>query len=198
LGFGHVIPVLITLAACAGSLSLPGDDAEALLIIMASLAAPGEERLAFVEERQSPLFDETIIVSGYLERLSDDTLVKVIEEPLPRRLSLGPEIVRVESAGRTRETSISRHPALAGLRSGMIGLIDRDAVELLRVFQPSVEDGEDGWRLELLPREKKIARNLKRLVVHGCGETLIAVDVWLADGTVEHMQFVVPRSGGAE
>ena len=193
-----MIPVLITLAACAGSLSLPGDDAEALSMIMASLAAPGEERLAFVEERQSPLFDEIVTVSGYLERLSDDTLVKVIEEPLPRRLSLGAERVTVESAGRTVETSISRHPALAGLRSGLIGLIDRDAVSLLRVFQPSVEDGENGWRLELLPREKRVARNLRRLVVHGCGETLISVEVWLADGTIEQMRFVVPGSGGTE
>jgi hypothetical protein len=186
------------MAACAGALALPGDDAEALSMIMASLAVQEQDRLDFVEERQSPLFDETVTVRGYLERLSDDTLVKVIEEPVPRRLSLGKELVMVESGGRARETSISRHPALAGLRSGLIGLIDRDAEALLRVFQPSVEDGVDGWWLELVPREAKIARKLERLMVQGCGETLISVEVWLADGTVERMRFVTPGSSGIE
>lgn len=193
-----MIPVLITLAACAGSLMVPDDNVEALSMIMSSLAVPGDERLAFVEERQSPLFEAAVVVRGYLERQGGDTLVKVIEEPVPRQLTLGPELVTVESAGRVREMSISRYPALGGLRSGLIGLINRDAGALLRVFEPSVEYGEEAWRLELLPREKKIARHLRRLVVHGCGESLSSVEVWLSDGTIEKMQFVAPRSGGNE
>jgi hypothetical protein len=193
-----MIAALVTLAACAGSLTLPGDDVDAMSMIMSSLAMPGQEKLVFVEERQSPLFDEIVTVSGYLERLDDDTLVKVIEEPVPRRLSLGQELVTVETGGRARETSISRYPALAGLRSGLLGLIDRDAGALLRVFQPFVEAREDGWWLELVPRQARIERKLSRLVVHGCGETLIAVEVWLADGTVEQMRFVTPVSSDIE
>ncbi len=193
-----MIAALVTLAACAGSLPLPGDDVDAMSMIMSSLAMPGQEKLVFVEERQSPLFDEIVTVSGFLERLDDDTLVKVIEEPVPRRLSLGRELVTVESTGRARETAISRYPALAGLRSGLLGLIDRDAGALLRVFRPSVETAEDGWWLELVPRQARIERQLNRLVVHGCDETLIAVEVWLADGTVEQMRFVTPVSSGIE
>jgi hypothetical protein len=192
-----VIVTLVALSACTVQLGFPEDDAAALAILMDALTPPAEERIAFEEERQSPLFDEALTVRGYLERTSDGALVKVVEEPVAQRLTLGRDFVAIESAERTVRTPISRYPALAGLRSGLVGLIDRDGESLLAVFAPSLEEAGDGWRLELSPRDRKLARRLARLVARGCGGELASIEVWQGDGTVETMRFG-PSGGGSE
>lgn len=193
-----MISTLVALTACTVQLGFPADEAAALAVLMDALSPPAEQRIAFVEERQSPLFDEPLTVRGYLEKRSDGTLVKVIEEPVSQRLSLGHDYVAIESAERTDRTPIARYPALAGLRSGLVGLIERDGESLLAVFEPSLAEDENGWRLELSPRERKLARRLTRLVARGCGAALSSIETWQADGTVERMQFDAAGGGSDE
>lgn len=171
-------------------LGLPADDDDALRILMGHISPPNDGTIYFVEERDSVLFSKSFEVKGYLRYFADGSLEKVIESPSRRILRLGPDRVSIESGAKKVESSISNYPVLAGLRAGIVGIVRRDSGALSAVFEATIEEPADGWRVYLVPRDVTVRRSLPRLVLRGCGSDMTSVQLWLNDGTVEEMHFV--------
>jgi hypothetical protein len=139
--------------------------------LLARLARPAPDATTFVEVRYSSLLTKPLVASGQLELSEDAALVRRVTEPYRETTVLRGEQVQVEREGaKARSFSLDRAPELRGMLASFGALLRGDRASLERYFEVSVLGTEARWRIDLVPRDAKLARRLAIIRVDGAND----------------------------
>lgn len=170
--------------AATSTHAAPESDPQTLQALLAELARPAPAGVDFVEVRESALLDTPVRVSGRLERPDDRTLVREVHVPQRERTTIRDERVEIEREdGRTRSFGLNRAPELRGLLASFRGVLGGDPALLEEHYATALSTAEDGrWSLGLNPRDPRLARHVRQVVLQGPAGDIACMRVVQADG----------------
>lgn len=165
-----------TLFALLVVLMLTAATDSAVTELIASLARPAPDRVAFVEVRFSPLLEAPMTVSGTLEYLAPGRLARTVAEPYQEETTIDGENVVVRRQGeKDRRFSLRHAPELRGLLGSFSAILSGDATALEQFFDLSLQrDAKDGarWSLELAPHDARLLKKIGAIRVSGLDKTI--------------------------
>lgn len=182
---------LMTLAAL-GSIALPlrarGADDE-LAQLFSELGARRERQARFVERKFSALLKAPVESSGTLVFRAPDILEKLTIEPRRESVRIEGNLVTYEGAplgGSTQKRTfvLSDAPQLAALIESLRATLAGDLPALRRHYEISwtAPQGEQGWQISLMPRDRALRDEVARVVLRGTGSDVGAVEIVEASG----------------
>jgi hypothetical protein len=159
----------------------------------------GEAR--FTEERFVTGFDSPLRASGTLSFSAPDRFTRQTLEPLVESMSVEGNTITLKRSGRSRQMSMDAVPELAALIEAVRGTLTGNAVTLDKHFKVSVEGDAARWGLTLVPRDARLAAQVRELQIAGLGSDVRSVALWLAGGdrsvmSIEPLPAATPRPGG--
>jgi hypothetical protein len=139
-------------------------------------------RVGFQEERHNPLFEQPLILEGYLEYLGPGALRKVIESPFEEALSIEQGELRITRDGQTNRLPVKRNTALETLLGAFEALLSGDSGRLEDVFDYEVSGDLSKWTIELTPKSRRIGKHLSGLRVGGDRSGISRILIRLREG----------------
>ena len=132
------------------------------------MARSAPARTAFVEVRFSGLLDRPLISRGELEYRGPGELARQVNSPHTELTTIEGSQVTIERAGREpRHFDLQRAPEMEGFLRGFGALLAGDADALMADFQLSSSGDWSSWRLQLTPRDVRLARRIASIEVDG-------------------------------
>jgi len=139
-------------------------------------------RVSFREERHNRMFEEALVLTGYLEYLDDGQLRKVVETPFEEVFLVRADRVEIQRAGETRVLSLNKSRSLKTMLDGIEAILAGKTEALSKVFDYVLSGDDDDWSLSLQPRSRRIAQQLSVLTVRGGRESVRSIRFDLAGG----------------
>jgi hypothetical protein len=158
-------------------------------VLAASRVTP-PARVEFEEERHSPLFDQPLVLQGYLEYLGSGSLNKIIESPFEEAFFIEDGEIRLHRDGQTRQVSLDRSRELATIIGAIEAILSGEATRLESQFDIEVSGTIADWLLELTPTSRRVARHLSQLAIRGNGDAVATIKVDLHDGEWQVMNML--------
>ncbi|MFO7583011.1 outer membrane lipoprotein carrier protein LolA [Guyparkeria sp.] len=188
LTFAVLSPLLLLLS------SLPAQAID-LETLATALAERGAGSTAYRQTRHLGVLDEPLHSSGRLIFEPPDRLIQEQREPEPQRLMLAGERLVVEADGRRREIDLADSPRGAALAASLRGVLNGRFDALEEDYELDLDERHDGgWRLTLLPRDRGLAKRIRRIEIigsldgdHAAAERL-TMEFANGDRSVMHMQ----------
>lgn len=147
-------------------------------------------RVGFREVRHNRMLKDELIITGYLEYLQKGSLRKVIEAPFEEAYLIQSDSIEIERAGVTTTLSLRKSRVLSTMLGGIEAILAGETEELMSVFDYELSGVEEDWSLQLLPRSKRIAKQLSRLTVTGDCESVTAIRFDLSGGEWHKMELI--------
>lgn len=144
--------------------------------------------VGFREERYNEMFAEPMRLTGYLEYFEDGRLRKVVETPFEEALLVHQDHVEIVRDGETRILSLSRSRSLRTMLDGIKSILTGDTQQLLTVFDYKLSGDVADWSLNLAPKSKRVARQLKGILVRGNAEAVTSIRFELHRGEHHTME----------
>lgn len=156
--------------------------------LVARMARSAPAYTAFVEVRFSGLLDRPLISRGELEYRGPGELARQVTEPHNELTTIEGSHVTMERAGREpRHFDLQRAPEMEGFLRGFGALLGGDAEALATDFTLSSSGTDSSWRLQLKPRDVRLARRIASIEVDGSGDEPRCFRTNDADGDVSVM-----------
>lgn len=143
--------------------------------VLKSTAITPPARVDFREERQNPMFKEKLVLTGYLEYLADGQLRKVVETPFQESYLITSDSIEIERDGDTRTLSLNKSRSLRTMLGGIEAILAGEIERLESAFDHELSGTDTDWTLQLSPRSRRVARQLKSLRVTGDGESVTSI-----------------------
>lgn len=161
----------------------------ALATLLRSLAQPAPASTAFVEQRESALLSEPLLLRGRLDQPDADTLVRRVESPYAERSTIRAERVEVEREGSpARRFALRRAPELGALLDSFRALLGGDAALLERHYAVELDgDIAAAWRLRLTPHATRRQVRIAGITLYGRAAALECFQLHQADGGSSRM-----------
>lgn len=152
------------------------------------MARTAPARTPFVEVRFSGLLDRPLISRGELEYRGPGELTRQVTAPQQELTTIEGSRVTIERIGREpRHFDLQRAPEMEGFLRGFGALLGGDADALATDFRLSSTGNESWWRLQLKPRDIRLARRIASIEVDGSGNEPRCFRTNDADGDVSVM-----------
>lgn len=140
--------------------------------IVAGLERAPPARTAFTEVRYSGLLERPLILHGELEYLGPGRLGRRVDQPYQEQTTIADGSATVRRGERAPRTfSLGQAPELEGFLRGFSALLGGDADGLRRDFTLSASGDAANWRLQLKPRDSRLARRVRAIDVDGAHGT---------------------------
>lgn len=170
----------------------------ALLLLLPGLAAPawaldlatvagllaqrkgGEAR--FTEERHVSGFDGPLRASGTLSFSAPDRFARTTTEPRAESMVVDGNSLILKRGGRSRQMALDAVPEITALIEAVRGTLTGNAVTLERHFRVQVEGSTAQWTLTLVPRDARLATQVREIKITGLAADVRSVELWLAGG----------------
>ena len=160
-------PCLAALCFALISTTLAGETKPASVLVK-RLMLPTPAIAHFVEVRYSALLTRPMVASGELEYRGPQSLQKRILSPYREQQIIDGDQVTVQREGeKTRRFSLKRTPELQGMLDSLGSLLAGDADALEQTFTVTLDEGEAGWTLHLVPRSERARQHLREILVTG-------------------------------
>jgi hypothetical protein len=177
----------LALVACApsGALAQPSPPPALrfdLPALMALLAQRREAEARFTEERHVAGFDSPLRASGTLSFSAPDRFVRHVLEPRAESMTVQGNTIVLRRGGRSRQMTLDAVPELTALVEAMRGTLTGDGALLQRHFSPRVEGDARRWTLTLLPRDERLATQVREMQIAGHAGEVRSVGLWLSNG----------------
>ena len=160
--------------------------------VMAALAAVKQSRVRFVEQRESPILESTLTVTGTLTYRAPAHIEKHSLRPLDERFVADGDTLLLErrQAGKifARKLQLGELPALAPLLAGLRGVLSGDAALLAQHFAVEFMPLWNGWRLRLTPKHAQARAQVESIRFEGEGARVRLIETHEAGGDVSHMR----------
>ena len=163
--------------------------------VLASTTITPPARVGFREERQNPMFKESMILTGYLEYLEDGQLRKVVETPFQESYLITADSIEIERDGNVKILSLNKSRSLRTMLGGIEAILAGQIERLESVFEHELSGTQDNWALQLSPRSRRIARQLKSLRVTGNDESVTSIRFDLKGDEWHLMEIQEAQSG---
>jgi hypothetical protein len=128
--------------------------------VLARVSITPPKRVSFQELRHNKMLKEELVFSGYLEYLDEGNLRKVVEYPFAETFQVEAGQIRVERGGETKILPAKRSRGLGVMLNGIEVILTGHSERLTSDFNYELSGTEDDWTLLLLPRSKRVARQL--------------------------------------
>jgi hypothetical protein len=136
----------------------------------------------FTEERHVTGFDSPLRASGTLSFTAPDRFVRQVLEPRPESMSVQGNTIVLRRGGRSRQMTLDAVPELTALVEAMRGTLNGDAALLQRHFETRVEGDAGRWTLTLLPRDARLASQVREMQIAGQAGEIRSVGLWMSNG----------------
>ncbi len=151
--------------------------------LIAGLERDLPARTPYTEVRFAQMFDRPTIARGELEYLGPGRLGKRVDSPYKETTTIADGQVKVQRGERKpREIALGQFPELEGFLRGFSALLGGDAATLERDFSVTARSDAARWRLELAPKDARLARRIASIVVDGTGKAARCFTINDADG----------------
>lgn len=136
----------------------------------------------FTEERHVTGFDSPLRASGTLSFTAPDRFVRQVLEPRPESMSVQGNTIVLRRGGRSRQMTLDAVPELTALVEAMRGTLNGDAALLQRHFETRVDGDAGRWTLTLLPRDARLASQVREMQIAGQAGEIRSVGLWMSNG----------------
>lgn len=152
-------------------------------------------KVGFREVRHNQMLKDDLVMSGYLEYLEAGSLRKVVETPFEEAYLIRSDRIEIDQQGVTRTVSLRKSRTLRAMLGGIEAILAGETEQLASIFDYELSGIEEDWSLRLLPRSKKMAKQMTSLTVTGDSNSVTAIRFDLKDGEWHNMEIVqVPDS----
>ena len=169
--------------------SAAGFDLQALTALLAQRTS-AEAR--FTEERFVSGFDNPLQASGVLSFSAPDRFVRQTLEPLAESMAVEGNTVTLKRGTRSRQMAMDTVPELAALIEAVRGTLTGNAATLEQHFKATVQGNAGRWLLTLVPRDARLATQVRELQIAGLQSDVRSVALWLAGGDRSVMSIDAP------
>ncbi len=152
----------------------------------------GEAR--FTEERFVSGFEGPLRSSGTLSFVAPDRFVRTTLEPRPESMAVDGNNLILKRGGRTRQMTLDAIPEITALIEAVRGTLTGNATTLEKHFRIQVEGSAAQWTLTLVPRDQRLATQVRELKITGARSDMRVVELWLAGGDRSVMSIDAPQA----
>lgn len=173
------------LCGAAAALLLPGAgraQAFDLAALTALLARHKSGQAKFSEERTVSGLSEPLRASGTLSFVAPDRFTRTVSDPRPESMEVNGNLLLLRRSGRTRQMTVDAMPELAALIEAVRGTLTGNAALLQRFFKPTVEGTAPRWTLTLVPRDERLATQVREIKIGGSQAEMRSVELWMSGG----------------
>jgi outer membrane lipoprotein-sorting protein len=163
-------------------LTLPAWAAFDLPELTALLAQRKTAEARFTEERFVSGFDGPLRASGTLSFAAPDKFARHTLEPRAESMIVDGNNLVLKRGGRSRQMAMDAVPELAALIEAVRGTLNGDAATLQKHFTTKVDGNPGLWTLVLVPRDSRLATQVREIRITGQRSDLRGVELWLAGG----------------
>lgn len=136
----------------------------------------------FTEERHVSGFDGPLRAAGTVSFVAPDRFTRATTEPRPESMEVQGNLLVLKRGGRTRQMTVDAIPELMALIEAVRGTLTGNAAVLDRFFKTQVEGNAARWTLTLVPRDARLATQVRELKITGLHSDMRSVELWLAGG----------------
>ena len=172
---------MLLLLAFLASLALPAWALD-LATVAAQLAQRKGGEARFTEERFVSGFDSPLRASGTLSFTAPDRFARFTTEPRPESMVVDGNNLVLQRGGRSRQMALDAVPEVAAMIEAVRGTLTGNAQTLERHFKVKVEGSAAQWTLTLVPRDARLATQVRELKLSGLASDVRSVELWLAGG----------------
>ena len=140
----------------------------------------GEAR--FTEERFVSGFDGPLRSSGTLSFVAPDRFVRSTLEPRAESMAVDGNSLVLKRGGRTRQMTLDAIPEISALIEAVRGTLTGNAGTLEKHFRIQIDGSAAQWTLTLVPRDQRLATQVREVKITGVRSDMRAVELWLAGG----------------
>ncbi len=180
-------------AACLLAFAAPAWAAFDLPALAALLAERKSGEARFTEERFVSGFDSPLRASGMLTFKAPDRFARYTLEPVAESMVVEGNTLTLKRGTRTRQMALDTVPELTALVEAVRATLTGNAGTLQRHFTVRVEGGPALWTLTLVPRDARLATQVRELQIAGQNADVRSVALWMAGGDRSLMSVQPPR-----
>lgn len=147
--------------------------------LMALLAAVPAAKDTFTETRTSAVLNAPLVLKGTLAYVRPDRLEKDVLAPYRERTVISGSSLTIENRAlkQTRTFSLASSSTVSALVESMRATLAGDRASLERHYAIQLDGRPEAWTLTLVPRDQKLAAQVKRIQIAGVKERLRRVEV---------------------
>lgn len=174
--------------ALVGAGALAGTAGTDLDSILHRLARPAPATTPFIEARFSPLLSRPIVVSGELQYLGHDALVRSVEKPFRERSEIRADTVSVQHGDQPpQHFSLDRAPEMRSLVASFSALLSGDVAALRAAFALDLHGSERRWTIGLTPLDPRVHERIRSITVTGVGSEPRCLTTFQANDDIDVM-----------
>ena len=151
---------------------------------MASFASLQKSQVTFVETWMADYLDEAVVTKGRLSYRAPDQLEKIIESPeLIEQRVMGDQLSIVRD-GEKQYQQLSNEPVLAAGIDALRNVLRGDQQQLKKTFIVNFKENNENqeWMIELMPRNQKVAKKIKDIILHGKKDRIQKIQIEYQNG----------------
>ncbi len=165
----RALTLALTLTVARAHAAPSGEGLE-LDTLLRGLARPVPSSTGFVEARFSALLTRPLVVSGTLEYLGPDALVRTVEQPYRERSEIRGDTVTVERQGEPAQSfTLQRVPEIRSLLASFAALLSGNVAALEQQFELDLHGDARRWTVGLTPRDASVHQHIRSITVSGRG-----------------------------
>lgn len=176
------LPRALAAAALLTLCAAPAWAAFDLPTLAALLAARKSGEARFTEERFVSGFESPLRASGTLVFKAPDHFARHATEPVAESMTVDGNTLTMRRGGRARQMALDAMPELTALAEAVRATLTGNAATLQRHFTVRVEGGPALWTLTLVPRDARLATQVRELQIAGQNADVRSVALWMAGG----------------
>jgi hypothetical protein len=150
--------------------------------VTALLAKNASGQARFTEERHVSGIEGPLRAAGTLSFVAPDRFTRSVTDPRPETMEVQGNLLVLRRGGRTRQMTVDAIPELMALIEAVRGTLTGNAVLLEKFFKAQVEGNAARWTLTLVPRDARLATQVRELKITGLQSDMRSVELWLAGG----------------
>ena len=175
--------LLLGTAAVLGTLAGPARAAAFDLQALAALLAQRKSGQArFTEERHVSGIDGPLRASGTLSFSAPGFFERRTLEPTVESMSVEGNTITLKRGNRSRQMAMDAVPEVGALLEAVRGTLTGNALTLDKHFTARVEGNAARWLLTLVPRDARLASQVRELQIAGLQSDVRSVALWLGGG----------------
>ena len=161
--------LLSMMATHAAPLTLEG--------LMNKMQAVKSRQAIFNEKRSLQMLEEPLLSSGVLNYQYPNHLEKITRQPKQETLNITDNSIILTTRGKTRSIPLKSYPALWGFVESIRATLAGDRATLQKFYQIQLSGEEQNWSMVLIPKNKDMAWQVRRINLKGKQAFLQSMEV---------------------
>jgi outer membrane lipoprotein-sorting protein len=146
--------------------------------LMIELGRVQHAKARFVERKYIKLLKEPLEVTGTLEYRAPDHLERRTLMPKPESFVVDGDVLTVENArGQRRTFALQDNAVLWAFVESIRSTLKGDLGVLRQFYDVTLEGGEKGWSLSLLPKQPKMSAIISMISVSGSAAKIRTIEI---------------------